>query len=196
MQTYNTDELEQLTYLACDATTREQFEAWIGGMTMERDGEHGQDRTEGVETIPGYLSWIRDHNKSAAFVAGGLFQTFIWRNKLTNEIVATGTIAPDDRGVKEQYELGGDGLWGGVNVRFDLRGRGIGKFACAAIDEQIRSFAVADGQTKLFHLFTGNPVAEHIYQSLGFYRNPLGEIHTAAFGDERLWSKDYELSAA
>jgi GNAT superfamily N-acetyltransferase len=196
MQTYDTSELEQLTYLTCGDDVRQQFETWIGGMTMDRDGECGPDRVEGEETIPGYLTWIRDHNQSADFFPGGMFQTFFWRNTRTGEIVATGTIAPDDRGVKEQYELGGDGLWGGVNVRFDLRGRGLGKFACARIDEHIRSFAATEGKSKLFHLFTANPVAEHIYETLGFERNPLGEINTAAFGDERLWSKTYTLIAA
>jgi hypothetical protein len=43
-----------------------------------------------------------------------------------------------------------------------------------------------------FHLFTANPIAEKIYAELGFTVNPLGEIHTVAFGEEHLWSKTYE----
>jgi len=195
MQTiYNTSNLDQLTFLACDDATLSQFEKWIAGMVMGRDGEWGQDREKDGELIPGYLTWIKDHNASAAFAKNGLYQTFIWRDRISGEIVATGTIAPDDRGVKEEYKLGGDGLWGGVNVRYDIRYQGIGKYACACIDRRIAEFARSEGKTKLFHLFTANPAAEAIYEKLGFQRNPIGEIHTTAFGGERLWSKSYEVT--
>jgi hypothetical protein len=121
-----------------------------------------------------------------------LYQTYIWRDRVTGKIVATGTAAPDDRGVMKQYELGGHGLWGGVNVRVGYRGLGIGKYICSQMDRTL-SVLSNFGQIPLqFHLFTANPIAEKIYAELGFARNPLGEIHTAAFGEERLWSKTYE----
>src|SRR5207249_4604794 len=104
---YQTANLEDLRFLTCDDATRSRFQEWIAGMVMEQDGEWGQDREKDAELIPGYLTWIKEHNASAAFTEDGLYQTFIWSDRISGEIVATGTIAPDDRGVKEQYNLGG-----------------------------------------------------------------------------------------
>ena len=169
----------------------EELKKWVLGMTMERDGEHGADREEEGEIIPGFWSWMVEQNSNPEFIASPLFETFVWVDTRTSQIMATGTIAPDDRGVKAEYKLGGDGLWGGVNVRpdWDMRGKGIGKFITAEMDAHIAAHAV--GSPRLFHLFTANPIAERIYTKLGFTRNAIGDINTVAFGGERLYSKQY-----
>lgn len=165
------------------------FENWITGMTMERDGEYGEDRIVDDETIPGFWSWIQAHNATPEFQENGLFGTFIWFHHFTGHPVATGTIAPDDRGVKAEYNLGGDGLWGGVNVLSCLRNRGLGRRVVKELDDHVTSFATT--HPRLFHLFTANPIAESMYLNVGYERNPIGDINTKAFGGERLYSKHY-----
>lgn len=165
------------------------FEDWITNMTMERDGEYGEDRIVDGETIPGFWTWIQEHNANPEFHVGGLYGTFVWYHHFTGAVVGTGTIAPDDRGVKHQYNLGGDGLWGGVNVRASLRGRGLGRRIVRALDEHVAAHAAT--QPRLFHLFTANPIAEQMYIKRGYERNPIGDIHTVAFGGEALYSKRY-----
>jgi len=116
----------------------------------------------------------------------------VWLHSFTGVVIATGTIAPDDRGVKAEYNLGGDGLWGGVNVRsnWGLRGHGIGRYVCKELDEHVAAHAKT--QPRLFHLFTANPIAERMYIKLGYERNAIGDINTEAFGGERLYTKHYK----
>lgn len=192
MSAFDTNRLEELTYLTCNAGVREQFEAWIAGMTEKRDGEMGLDGvTDDGVTISGFLTWIQDHNRSPEFTPNGLFQTFFWRDTVTGEIVATATVGPDDRGIKKTYQLGGDGIIGGCNVRWDLHYQGLGKFVCARVNEHIEEHAAKTGRKLQFHFFTLNPAVETVCARMGFLPNPLGEVHIDAFGDERLWTKDY-----
>jgi GNAT superfamily N-acetyltransferase len=163
------------------------FEDWITNMTMEKDGEHGEDRTENGKVIPGFWSWILEHDANPEFQASELYGTFVWMHYFTGYVIATGTIAPDDRFVKRDNNLGGDGLWGGVNVRRGLRGQGIGRQIVNELDAHVASYAKT--QSRIFHLFTDNPIAEQMYLNVGYERN--GFINTEAFGGERLFTKIY-----
>jgi GNAT superfamily N-acetyltransferase len=177
--------------LKTDPLGQALFEEWVTNMTREKDGEYGADRTVEGKVIPGFWTWIIEHDASSEFCAAELYGTFVWLHGLTGQVIATGTIAPDDRGVKAEYNIGGDGLWGGVNVRSDLRGNGIGWHICKELDEHVAAHAKT--QPRLFHLFTANPIAERIYKQLGYKPNPIGEINCADFGDERLYTKHYDI---
>jgi GNAT superfamily N-acetyltransferase len=187
----DTKQLIRLRFTELDSLGHLLFGTWVTNMTMERDGEYGADRTVAGKYIPGFWSWIKEQNESPEFRASDLFGTFVWTYQDTHTVVATGTIAPDDRDVKAEYNLGGDGLWGGVNVCSYLRGQGIGRHICKQLDEHVAAHAKT--QPRLFHLFTANPVAEKIYTKLGYAPNVIGEINTEAFGGERLYSKHYGI---
>jgi len=188
-QFIDTKHLVRLRCTELDRLGHAVFETWVTNMTMERDGEYGADRTVDGKVIPGFWTWIKEQNESPEFRASDLFGTFVWAYRNTHHVVATGTIAPDDRGVKVEYNLGGDGLWGGVNVRSDcfLRGQGIGRHIVQELDAHVAAHAKT--QPRLFHLFTANPIAEAMYVKLGYELNPIGMINTKAFGNERLYSK-------
>ncbi len=181
---------EELTYLTCDDRTRSQFEQWIAQMMPERDAEWGLDREKDGRVIPGFLRWIQEHNTQ--FTPGGFYRTFFWRDRLTKEMVATLTIAPDDRGVRERHQLPGDGQLGGINVRWDLRYRGIGKYLSARIDQHILEFANRECKSKLIHTcnynFDGAP--HNILQRMNYVQNPIGLVKTD-FGILPMWSREY-----
>jgi hypothetical protein len=192
-QEFNPKSLVRFRYsdLKNDRKARAIFEEWVTNMTMEKDGEHGEDRIVDGKVIPGFWTWINEQDSTPELRGSKLYGTFVWMHWFTGVVIATGTICGDDRGVREEYYLTGDGLWGGVNVRsdFGLRGHGIGRYICKCLDDHVASHAKT--QPRLFHLFTANPIAEQIYTKLGYERNPLGDIKTEAFGDERLYTKIY-----
>lgn len=183
---------EELTYQTCDAPTRDQFEQWLAAMTPERDGEWGFDRHKDGETIPGFLRWIKEQNK--LFAPNGFYRTFIWRDRLTGEMVATATLAPDDRGVSARYQLHGDGHVGGINVRWDLRFRGLGKYLSARINQHILEAAKRESRSKLIHTYNYNfgGVPLPFLQSIGYVQHPIGPVQTD-FGPQPLWSKEYTM---
>ena len=181
---------EELSYLTCDSGTRAQFEQWVAGMNMERDGEWGLDKEVNGRFIRGFLRWIQEHNRS--FTPDGFHRTFFWRDRLTKEMVATLTIAPDDRGVKDKYKIPGDGHVGGVNVRWDLRYRGIGKYLRARINQHILEFANRERRPKLIHTMNlnhdGAPFI--VLRRMNYVRSPIGLVETD-FGTQLLWAKEY-----
>lgn len=187
-------------------------------MTEEQDGENGTDeKTQGDSPIfnPGILTWVKTHahNQDAAASRGGLYCTFIWTSgpslpvAMTSPeyrdaapqtrpnvqtVIATGTIAPDDRAVGKGNALPGDGFWGGVNVHRLHRGRGIGKVICRQMDEHIEKYASESSQSLRFHLFTQNEAAIKIYLALGF--SEVGLVKTDS-GEQRLFAKNYPAFA-
>ena len=194
---YNTNGIKVMTFLTLPFAMQQVFETYIRKMKLEVDGEEGEDRPgENGTTIDGFWTWIAKHNDSKEFKLGGLYQTFIVVEKDTNRILATGTICPDDRNIKATYKLGGEGFWGGVNVLPSERNKGIGTFLAKYMDDHIQNWVNNYSPKGMqFHLFTTNSVAEHIYESLGFKRNALDIVHTVAFGNERLWTKNYKAAA-
>lgn len=182
---------EELTYQTCDAATRAQFEHWIADMTYKNDGEWGRDREVEGTVIPGFLRWIKEQN--TLFGPNGFYRTFFWRDRLTGEMVATATLAPDDRGVSTKYELQGDGHLGGINVRWDLRARGLAKYISARINQHILEFANRESKSKLIHTynynFRGVPVP--FLKAIGYVRHSIGQVQTD-FGVLPLWSKQYK----
>jgi len=181
---------EELSYLTCDNRTRAQFEQWIAGMTPERDAQWGLDREKDGRIIPGFLRWIQDHNRS--FAPNGFYRTFFWRDRLTKEMVATLTIAPDDRGVRDRYKIPGDGQLGGINVRWDLRYRGIGKYLAARINQHVLEFANSEHKAKLINTCTFNHDGAPfiILRRMNYVRNPIGLVDTD-FGTIPVWTKEY-----
>jgi hypothetical protein len=179
---------EELTYAACDAQTKAQFEKWIAGMEPKRDGEYGLDREVNGEIIPGFLTWIQEHHKDNRFKSSELYQTFIYKDRSTGEIVGTVTVAPDDRGVGERYEIGGSGHIGGMNIRWDLRNRGIGYYIKARVDQHVTNFARRHGQ-QVLHAFSHNRGAKSLNVP-GFNRHRIKFVETD-FGPLPFWSKVY-----
>ncbi len=181
---------EELSYLTCDSKTQAQFEQWIAGMTPERDAQWGLDREKDGRIIPGFLSWIQEHNRS--FTPDGFHRTFFWRDRLTKEMVATLTIAPDDRGVRDRYKIPGDGQLGGINVRWDLRYRGIGKYLAARINQHVLEFASREHKAKLIHTCTFNHDGAPfiVLRRMNYVRNPIGLVDTD-FGTIPVWTKEY-----
>jgi GNAT superfamily N-acetyltransferase len=179
---------DELDYATCDDATRADFETWIAHMKPERDGEYGLDRSSDGQVIPGFLSWIQMHNRNEKFANSALYRTFIWKDRVSGEIVATGTVAPDDRGIKDRYDLGGEGHLGGLNVRFDLRNRGIGRYVRARIEHHIADFARRRGRSQLIHAFSHMRGPRQL--GSGFHRNKIAMVETD-FGSLPLWSKMY-----
>jgi GNAT superfamily N-acetyltransferase len=178
------------TYNTTDDATRLKFKEWALSLKPELDGgEYGAD--DKGEPLPNsaYL-WVVEHNKSEAFHPGGLYATFIFMDGTTGEFLATGSIVPDDRGVGVTYKIGGAGFWGLINVRRDLRGKGIGKYVSAYMDEHVQSFIDCQDDAIDVSLFTANEVAAAIYKSLGFAF--VRSIFIAEFdATEDLYTKTY-----
>jgi hypothetical protein len=183
---------EELTYQTCDATTRGQFEQWVAGMTAEQDAEWGLDREKDGVIIPGFLRWIKEQNM--LFDPNGFYRTFIWRDRLTGEMVATATIGPDDRGISARYDLQGDGHIGGINVRWDLRFRGLGKYISARLNQYILEFVKREHKAKLLHTYNYDfrGVPSPFLQAIGYDQHPIGPVRTD-FGLLPLWSKKYSI---
>ena len=182
---------EEESYLTCDARTRAQFEQWVAGMTPERDAQWGLDREKDGRIIPGFLRWIQEHNRT--FTPNGFYRTFFWRDRLTKEMIATLTIAPDDRGVRDRYKIPGDGQLGGINVRWDLRYRGIGKYLAARINQHVLEFANREHKPKLIHTCTFNHDGAPfiVLRRMNYVRNPIGLVETD-FGTIPVWTKEYQ----
>ena len=134
---------EELTYQTCDEWTRNQFEQWLATMQPYPDAEWGIDTEREGRVVPGFISSLRDHNRQ--FTPHGFYRTFIWRDRLTKELVATLTLGRDDRSVSERNKLDCDGTILGVNVRWDLRNRGIGHYLVACINRHIIDFVKREG---------------------------------------------------
>jgi hypothetical protein len=170
------------------------FKRWVTNMTMERDGFCGVDRTVDGKFIPGFWTWINWHDASPEFHASDLYGTFVWVHWFSRVVIATGTITPGvdiETGIIARDDRSGDGFWGGVNVRHDLRGMGIGPRICKELDDHVATHAKT--QPRLFHLCTANPIAERMCIKLGYERNATGDINTARYGNEPLYSKHYGI---
>jgi GNAT superfamily N-acetyltransferase len=99
---------------------------------------------------------------------GGVHQTFIFTDSTNGKVVATGSIVADDCDIAQTYDIQGMGFWRFVNVHRDLRGRGIGKMVSRFMDDHSQQHVNRLGKPARFNLFTANPVAVNIYNSLGF----------------------------
>ena len=165
---YTLNDVTITTYKSCDDATRAAFKTWALSLKPELDGgEYGAG--DDGEPLPNsaYL-WVLQHNASPEFTDDGLYQTFIVCDRETGEFLATGTIVPDDRDIAKKYNIPGLGFWGFVNVRRDLRGRGLGKLISAYMDEHVQLFVDVSGKSADFSLFTANEYAVRIYKGFGF----------------------------
>jgi len=150
-------------------------------MESARDGEKG-DGPDGAE------AWLAE--KLGLLTRGGLFQTFF--AVYGGEVVWTGSVVEDDRGVKAQLAGLGypvDAFFGLFNTRHDLRGRGIGWTGANHVDRHVHEWT-ASAKDVRGALFTVEPAAERHYVALGFHL--VGDIYIPAFDAiERAYVKDY-----
>jgi len=129
-------------------------------MKPRRDGELGGGPW-------GALKWL--DGKIALSTPEGLFQTFLALHG--ENVVWTGSIVEDDRGVKARLSAKGllvDGFFGLFNTRHTLRGCGIGWSGVNYVNHYVQSWVDRTKSDLTVALFTANPDAERHYRSLGF----------------------------
>lgn len=152
------DRLDFRTWHEAPGWARDQLVGWVRGMVPDRDNENGC----GPE---GTGAWLEE--KVAASRNSGLFQTFL--GLFENEVMWTGSVVADDRGMRSVVEKMGcpvDGFFGLFNTHHDRRGRGLGWAGANAVDRHIAAFV--GGAPLRIGLFTANPAAERHYRSLAF----------------------------
>lgn len=137
---------------------------WIKAMTPAEDGEDGPD----------FWQWISDNN--TAVTPGSIYDTFLFLDNNTRTVVATASIVRDDRGVGTSYRIPGDWL-GGVNVRREFRQCGIGKLVLQMVDARMHEWARNAKQDIKINLFTDNPIAVRMYESIGYRRFATHDVH-------------------
>lgn len=177
------------TFATCDDAVKERFQQWALSLDPELDGECGADASGAPLPESAYL-WVLKHSQSASCQPGGVYQTFIFLDRQSGEFLATGSIVPDDRDVASTYGIEGQGFWGFLNIRRDLRGRGLGTLVSAYMDEHVQRYVDALGRPCSFSLFTRNEHSRVICQALGFQF--VRQIFVAAFAvHEDLYTKTY-----
>jgi RimJ/RimL family protein N-acetyltransferase len=103
--------------------------------------------------------------------------TFLFIDPQTQSVVATTSIVRDDRGVGAKFEMAGAWL-GGVNVKRDVRGQGIGKRVAKMVHEWIQKQARDRQEDIRVNLFTANHIAMRVYEHLGFQRAGIVNVST------------------
>jgi GNAT superfamily N-acetyltransferase len=148
-----------------------EAKSWVECMIPEKDNEYGPD----------FWRWIVNNYNQNLASPDPIFDTFFLRDKLTQVIVATGSIVSDDRDVGRTYGI--DGIWmGGVNVKGEYRGHNIGNVIVELLHLHIQTKADHYNQTIAVNLFTDNPIAKSLYEKHGYVR---GHAHIVEhFGRE------------
>jgi GNAT superfamily N-acetyltransferase len=131
-----------------------QAEFWIRAMTLAHDNEPGEDFvTEQGERVPGFWGWIVSHHLRRLADSDPLFDTYFLVKKEGGTVVATGSITDDDRDVGLTYGM--PGIWfGGINVRREYRGRGLGSLMLSHRERQVEQAARERGEPIRVNLFT------------------------------------------
>ena len=176
---------EQIKFVAwheAPDSAKLELRRWVGGLLPWRDGEYGGGPF-------GALRWL--DQKIALSSPGGLFQTFI--GLLEDEVVWTGSVVEDDRGVKARLASNGlnvDGFLGLFNTRTALRGRGIGWAGVNHVNNHVQLESNRSQRSLAIALFTENDAAERHYRSLGFVY--LKKMFVPSFSlFERVYLKKY-----
>lgn len=143
---YGLDNLTITTYRQADQQTKSAFEALVLSLTPDQDDENGPDTWQ----------WVLGNN--AIFPAGGPYDTLLFCDSDTGEVLATGTFTPDDRDALKDNNITAFGVVGFVNVlRRDLRGVGLGTFICDYLDDHIQTQVNRTGSPQDVYLFTESP---------------------------------------
>jgi GNAT superfamily N-acetyltransferase len=184
---YTLSDLKVTTFRACDSVTRAAYETFVRGLTLELDNEPGDDPEKGTWV------WVQENN--ATMKDGDPFDTFIFIERRTGEIVATASFVRDDRGVATRLGLDKSpeylGIWGFFLTRRDLRRHGLGTIISAYVDRHVQKFTNKGGKPRLVYLFTMVPHAMKVYERLGFVRqNEVVSLEEFGF-DEYLYKKEY-----
>lgn len=115
------------------------------------------------------LAWIHYQNFLVPVKrACAPFGTLTAWCKHSRSFVGMASIVTDDRGVRERYHLGGNGMWGGVIVPAHMRRRGIGRALVSELDARCQAHAEHEISEACFLLITDNPAAEMMYIKMGF----------------------------
>jgi RimJ/RimL family protein N-acetyltransferase len=145
-------------------TVREAMN-WILSMTLAADREDGAS----------FWAWIEENNRIVG--PETIYNTFLFIDRQTQRVVATASIVRDDRGVGARFEM--TGVWlGGVNVKRDVRGQGIGNRVAKMVHEWIQKQARDRQEDIRVNLFTANHIAMRVYEHLGFQR--VGIVNVSA----------------
>lgn len=186
---YTFDDLTVSTFNSCDLYEEMEFEAWVRGLTLELDNEPGDAEN-------GTYDWVLENNSAAC--GGRPYATFIFRERSTNQIVASASFVADDRGVAKQLGLDTPeylGIWGFFQVRRELRNRRLGTVISQYVDDYVQAYVNGGTDCRTVYLFTSVPQAMRIYERLGFERQDAS-VNVPGFGfEETLFKKTYTPKA-
>lgn len=192
---YTLDDLKVTTFLDLNDDERAKFSTWALSLKPDLDGGEFGLKDDGTVDPRAAFLWVLRQHCTGDIKKGGLYQTFVYFDKATGEFVATGSIVRDDREPAVASKIGCSGFLGFINVRRDLRGRGLGKVVCDHLNKHIQYHVDASGQDQKFSLFTADPVAVGIYKALGFAF--VRTISIPEFGiEEDLYTKPFVANTA
>ena len=128
---------------------------WIKSMRRKINGENGES----------FVKWILvniERNEP--------FDTYVLFYRKKEEVIAIGSIVPDDQNTGKFHKL--KGIWiGGINVKNNYRGKGVGNILVRNIVDLIHNYTIKIRTDIKINLFSNNPIAIHIYRKYGFKRN-------------------------
>jgi hypothetical protein len=167
--------LDIMTYRRADESVRQAFRQLVLPLTPDEDDENGPDTWE----------WVVANN--AIFPDDGPYDTFLFMDVDSGEVLATGTFTIDDRDALKTNGIKAFGVIGFVNVlQRQLRGGGLGNFVCDFLDEHIQDAVDRSGSPQDVYLFTETPgyYARRGFEETGVKIPFLGK-------EEPLWRKTY-----
>jgi len=151
--------LDIMTYRRADESVRKAFRKLVLTLTPDDDDENGPDTWE----------WVVANN--AIFPDDGPYDTFLFMDVDSGEVLATGTFTIDDRDALKTNGIEAFGVIGFVNVlQRELRGGGLGNLVCEYLDEHIQDAVDRIGSPQDVYLFTESP---GYYASRGFAETGL-----------------------
>lgn len=171
------DDIEFVPYACLSQPRARQLEEFCHAFEPDRDGG---------ETPYGWrstLAWVHVQNfalsRSRACIPFGTLVAFSRRD---GALLGMASIVVDDRGVRARHRLEAEGVWGGVVVSHECRGRGVGHALVHQLEARCQAHADLTGKPARFLLFTENPTAERLYSAIGF--KFVREISVADVSDD------------
>jgi GNAT superfamily N-acetyltransferase len=160
-----------------------QLEDWLSSLEL------GRDRAEQSYGPRSSRAWFYYQNflLSTDDILGTYFGV-----DSNGTVVVTATLVDDDRGVRKQYNIPGNGMWGLVLTHHDYRQRGYGKAICAYIDRLVQERVDKNKVSETYSLFTSYEPAAKIYKQLGF--SLVRQITIDDRGTRDLYAKTYSPS--
>jgi RimJ/RimL family protein N-acetyltransferase len=156
---YSADDLTMLALRTLGINSPQAVIAkqWILSMTPTIDGEDGA----------AFWQWVVNNHQNAR--SDSICDSFLFIENTFQTVVATASIVLDDRSVGVRHAI--EGVWlGGLNVRQQFRGHGMGTLVVQLIHAHIQAWAQHRTQNIRVNLFTDNPAAMRIYERAGYQR--------------------------